>query len=72
MMISFEPNIDAKGRIARAAVAFVVFDVALAGFLLLDWPLWICIPLFLFSFFVGYEALRGWCFARACGIKTPL
>ena len=71
-MISFEPNLEAKGRIVRAAIAFIVFDVALAGFLLMNWPLWICLPLFLLSFFVGFEALRGWCLARACGIKTRL
>ena len=71
-MISFQPNIETKGRIIRAGIAFLVFDLALAGFLLMNWPLWICIPLFLLSLFIGFEAGRGWCLARACGFKTPL
>lgn len=71
-MIDLQPNIETKGRILRAAIAFIVFDLALGGFLLLEWPLWICLPLFLLSFFTGFEAFRGWCLLRACGFKTPL
>jgi hypothetical protein len=31
---------------------------------------WLGVTLLISGAFVGYEALRGWCFFRACGIKT--
>ncbi len=31
---------------------------------------WLGIVLLASGFFVAFEALRGWCALRACGIKT--
>jgi Protein of unknown function (DUF2892) len=66
---SFAPNLDRKGRIIRGVVAGALLLLAV-----------VCSPfsilvglLFWFSgLFVLFEALRGWCVVRACGIKTKI
>ncbi len=65
----FAPNIDTKGRIARAVGALAL---AIAGAVL--WPLSRIAAGLLAagSAFMFFEAARGWCAVRACGIKTPL
>ena len=63
----FRPNIKRNGRIARGVIGTVCL---IAGIILLDhkpWLGWVLIGMGLFAIF---EALRGWCLARACGIKT--
>ncbi len=65
----FKPNLEPKGRLVRAggAVAMII------GALIALQPLpWLGGALLMSGLFVGYEALRGWCFLRACGIKTKL
>jgi DUF2892 family protein len=66
----FTPNIDSRGRLVRAALGIAL----LAGG-------WIAhvkeseglgVALIVFGGFVCFEAARGWCVARACGIKTRL
>jgi hypothetical protein len=65
----FARNIGKPGRLVRglAAVGLLIgagFGFASSaglGFALLGAGL-----------FVGFEALRGWCVMRACGIKTRL
>jgi hypothetical protein len=61
------PNIDTKGRIIRAIAALAM---AFAAFL--TWPhsRSVGIALAATSAFVAFEAARGWCVARACGVKT--
>jgi hypothetical protein len=65
----FARNIDRRGRIVRA-----VFGVALiiAAILLSGRSGWVCSLLVAFGVFALYEAARGWCLMRACGIKTKL
>ncbi len=65
----FSPNIDRRGRIVRA-----VWGVALilAGVLLWRRSNWVCLALVAAGGFGLYEAFRGWCLMRACGIKTKL
>ena len=65
----FARNIDSRGRIVRA-----VWGLALivAGFLVLARSRWICAALVAAGAFAIYEAVRGWCLMRACGIKTKL
>ena len=66
-MSFFRPNIDSKGRLLRALLALVL---AVAAVFL--WPMSIGsgVVLALCSAFVAFEAARGWCVARACGVKT--
>jgi len=62
-------NIDRRGRIVRA-----VWGIALiiAGLLLSARSRWVCFALIAAGGFALYEAARGWCIIRACGIKTRL
>jgi Protein of unknown function (DUF2892) len=68
-MNRFRPNIDTRGRIARAIGALL-----LAAGAALTWPhsTPAGITLAVAAAFVAFEAARGWCAARACGVKTPL
>jgi hypothetical protein len=63
------PNINGRGRIVRGLAALAL----LAGGLLAlrPHPL-VGILLLSSALFVLFEALRGWCILRACGIKTRL
>jgi hypothetical protein len=64
----FTPNIRTPGRIARGlcgmaslAAAWFYREQAVAGIALAGSGL-----------FMLFEAARGWCLARACGLKTPM
>lgn len=65
----FRPNIGRQGRIARGVIGTLclVAGIVVAG----DVSLWGLI-LVLAGLFAIYEALRGWCLARACGVKTKI
>jgi hypothetical protein len=64
-----QPNIDPRGRALRA-VASGIFAIASVA----SWPhSGVATALFgVTAAFMFFEAARGWCAARACGIKTPL
>jgi hypothetical protein len=36
------------------------------------WQAWAGVALLAFGSLVLFEAARGWCFMRACGIKTKI
>ena len=66
-MKACKPNLELKGRLLRGAAGLVLLAAAL-GFLETS---------ALFSFVLTgaavlalFEAVRGWCLLRACGIKT--
>jgi hypothetical protein len=63
------PNIDTKGRVMRAGIALILFIAA--GLAFRD-AAWLSVVLGLIGVFVLFEAVRGWCALRACGIKTRL
>jgi hypothetical protein len=65
----FTPNIDRKGRLARGLMGLAL----LAGAALsLAESRWLAVALAAAGLFALIEAFRGWCLARACGIKTKL
>lgn len=65
----FAPNIDRKGRALRGALALILFAAAgIAVFRAAG--LWLIVILAAAAIFTTFEALRGWCALRACGIKT--
>lgn len=64
-----KPNIDTKGRVARGGLA-VIFLLAAAC--LVPYNGFLAVMFLAFGLFTAFEALRGWCAVRACGIKTPL
>ena len=69
MKTFFSPNIDTKGRLVRGLGALVLLVGAGFGVTV---SLWLGFGLLAAGIFVGFEALRGWCVMRACGIKTRL
>ncbi len=65
----FSRNIDNKGRLVRGIGALALLVGAGFAFTV---SLWLGIALIVSGAFVAFEALRGWCALRACGIKTKL
>jgi membrane-bound ClpP family serine protease len=65
----FRRNIQKNGRIARGVIGALclVAGIIVAG----DITLWGLI-LVVAGLFAIFEALSGWCLARACGIKTKM
>ena len=63
----FVANIGKKGRVLRGLTALVLL---ISGIGALQFSLILGFVLFASSAFVLFEALRGWCAFRACGIKT--
>jgi hypothetical protein len=65
----FAPNIDNRGRLARGIIGVVLLVGGLVS-LFSIW--WLGLILLVSAAFVLFEAIRGWCGLRACGIKTKL
>lgn len=65
----FDRNISFQGRMARGITGAIIL---IAGIILADFTLWAAIPLVVIGLFCIFEAVRGWCFLRACGIRTKL
>ncbi len=61
-------NIDKTGRMARGGLS-VIFLLAAGTLAPYSAPL--AFIFLLVGLFTLFEALRGWCAVRACGIKTP-
>lgn len=65
----FRPNISRAGRIIRAALAV---GLLIGGVFAVQQIVWLGVVLFVSAGFVFFEAARGWCVMRACGIRTKL
>ena len=65
----FAPNIERHGRLVRGIAGVLLL---LGGIIALFFIWWLGLILLASAAFVLFEALRGWCFMRACGIKTKL
>lgn len=65
----FRPNIKRQGRIARGVIGTLCL---IAGIILVDYKLWLGLIFVAAGLFAIFEAVRGWCLARACGIKTKI
>jgi hypothetical protein len=65
----FSRNINNKGRLLRGLTAAGLFVGAGFAF---QTATWLGIVFVVSGGFVLFEALRGWCVMRACGIKTRL
>lgn len=65
----FGRNLETRGRIVRGTVAVLLLS---GGVYALTQIWWLGLLLLASSGFVLFEALRGWCILRACGIKTRL
>ncbi len=65
----FSPNIDRAGRVVRGVISVALFIGAWFAF---GVSLLLGIVLAAWAIFTLFEALRGWCLVRSCGIKTKL
>lgn len=65
----FARNLEFQGRLVRGVLGAILL---ITGIIMADFELWICIVLVVSGLFAIFEAVRGWCFARACGIRTKL
>ena len=66
-MSRFARNIDSKGRLIRGVGGLALLS---AGLLTVSEVTWLGIVLLGSAAVALFEALRGWCALRACGIKT--
>lgn len=64
-----DPNITRSGRLLRLGLAL---GLVVAGVMVLRPVLWLAVGFFLLATFAIFEAWRGWCLLRACGLKTRL
>jgi membrane-bound ClpP family serine protease len=62
----FDRNIGYQGRIARGVLGTISL---ILGIIMADFELWICLALVVLGLFAIFEAVRGWCFARACALR---
>jgi len=67
MRCFFSRNLDGRGRLARGVWGGLLL---VAGIILADHILWLCLVLVVLGMFAIFEAVRGWCVVRACGIRT--
>jgi len=65
----FNRNLDFRGRLVRGVLGGLSL---IAGIIVADFNLWVCLSLVAFGLFAIFEAVRGWCLVRACGIRTKL
>ena len=65
----FRPNLETRGRLVRGVggIAFIAVGAALC-----EVNLPVSVILLLSGGFMMFEAVRGWCVIRACGLKTKL
>lgn len=69
MRRSFAANIGPAGRIVRGSMGLALLAGAVLSF---QHSVWLAVGLAIAGVFGLFEALRGWCLLRACGVKTRL
>ncbi|HVU28745.1 MAG TPA: YgaP-like transmembrane domain [Verrucomicrobiae bacterium] len=62
-------NLDHRGRMARGVMGTLML---IAGIVVVDYVFWLGIVFVAAGLFALFEAIRGWCLMRACGIRTKL
>lgn len=62
----FARNLDFHGRLVRGVFGALLL---IAGIIMADFELWICLVLVGLGLFAMVEAVRGWCVVRACASR---
>jgi hypothetical protein len=62
----FSRNIGFGGRLARGVIGAILL---IAGIIMADFELSLCLVLVGLGLLALFEAAQGWCLARACGFK---
>ncbi|HMP83196.1 MAG TPA: DUF2892 domain-containing protein [Verrucomicrobiota bacterium] len=68
----FRPNIGTVGRLLRATGGLTLIVAGQIACRYGEWGLWSCVVGTIAGGFMLYEAARGWCVMRACGINTRI
>jgi hypothetical protein len=63
----FSRNIDSRGRLVRGILGGLL---VIGGIVVCAFHVWAAVALIISGGFCLFEAVRGWCVMRACGIKT--
>lgn len=63
----FSTNIDGRGRLIRGVLGAAL---VIAGVVVCNYQIVAATALILSGGFCLFEAVRGWCVMRACGVKT--
>ena len=63
----FAANLDGRGRWIRGTLGTAL---VIAGVVVCNYQLVAAIALIVSGGFCLFEAVRGWCVMRACGVKT--
>lgn len=63
----FAANIDGRGRLIRGSLGVAL---VIGGVVVCSYNLGAAIALIISGGFCLFEAVRGWCVMRACGVKT--
>lgn len=63
----FAANIDGRGRLIRGMLGTAL---VVGGVVLCKYNLAAAIALIISGGFCLFEAVRGWCVMRACGVRT--
>lgn len=63
----FAANLDGRGRLIRGTLGAAL---VIAGVVVCNYQLVAAIALIVSGGFCLFEAVRGWCVMRACGVKT--
>lgn len=63
----FGRNIDSRGRLIRG---FLGAALLIAGLVVCNFNVWAAVALIVSGGFCLFEAVRGWCVMRACGVRT--
>lgn len=65
----FSRNIGTGGRLVRGISGALFVG---GGIFACQYSVWLCAGLVVLGAFMLFEAFRGWCVMRACGIRTKL
>lgn len=63
----FAANIDGRGRLIRGVLGALL---VVAGFIVCRYQIIAAVALIISGGFCLFEAVRGWCVMRACGVRT--
>jgi hypothetical protein len=63
----FATNIDGRGRLIRGVLGAAL---VIAGVVVCNYQIIAAVALILAGGFCLFEAVRGWCVMRACGVRT--
>ncbi len=63
------PNLERRGRLVRFWIGLFFLAVALVSWLAIGLP-WLTLLATLSTLICWFQCFRGWCFFRACRLKS--